>query len=74
VLLALLLGALAGFAADQLGLLARGLAARLGQVATRPRLQADWLRAAAPLLARRAAMLQARTNDMSVISALPFTL
>jgi hypothetical protein len=91
VLLALLLGALAGLAADQLGppqrvnllapavwavvlwnlfvyatallpqpklgLLARGLASRLGRMASRPRLQADWLHAAAPLLARRAALL-----------------
>lgn len=91
VLLALLLGGLVGFAADQLdppqrvnllapavwavvlwnlvvyaalwlpspqlGLLARGLGARLGGLASRPNLHADWLRAAAPLLARRAALL-----------------
>jgi hypothetical protein len=41
----------------KLGLLARGLASRLGRMASRPRLQADWLHAAAPLLARRAALL-----------------
>jgi hypothetical protein len=91
VLLALLLGLLAGLAVDQLGapqrvnllapavwavvlwnlfvyaamalpapapgLLARLLAGRAVPLARQPQLRADWLRTAAPLLARRAALL-----------------
>lgn len=43
--------------APRLGFVARALAARAGSLPSRPQLHADWLRAATPLLARRAALL-----------------